>query len=157
MAQLAVDISGRLDDFGEDTTIGFSNDRQGAIRLSRLLKQEAIRQLRRQGKGRAFCKARLYVIGLYLLLRPQAHKVTPLVLDKDLAGWEGEITSMLVTYLRRQNAGWSAEAIRFASVEDHPCHTVANRAFRGKFPTVRFSPEEFLGLVAVRQKKNRVS
>src|SRR5512146_1955993 len=98
MSQVSVDISGRLDDFGEDTVIGFSNDHQGAIRLPRLLKEVATRQLRQQGKGRAFCKVRLYVIGLFLLLRAHGPHLTSLTLDKDFAGWEGEIISMLLSY-----------------------------------------------------------
>ena len=148
-----VDTSGWLDDFADKSAIGFSNGYQGAICLSKSLKFDSAKMLRKQGKSRAFCKARLFVIALFILLRPFANRITQITVDKDFAGWEGEIIDMLSTYLRRQNPRLTVENIRFDKLAGHHCHDVANGAYRGEFPCIDFDREELMRLVRVRTKK----
>ncbi len=156
--RVKVDISGWLDDFQKHSTIGFSNHQQGAIKLSKELKLEATNLLRQQGKGRAFCKARLYVVALYLLLRPHLLKITHLTLDRDFEGWEGEITTMLVGFFQRHRPEFRTSQIDFANLKKGDlCHKVANGAFKEEFPAIDPQKREFLKLVPVRQKNNRVN
>ena len=155
--RVKVDISGWLDDFQKHSTIGFSNHQQGAIKLSKELKFEATSLLRQQGKSRAFCKARLYIIALYLMLRPHLQKITHLTLDRGFEGWEGEITTMLVGFFQRHRPEFSTSHIDFANLKGDACHIVANGAFKGEFPATEPKTNEFLKLIPLRQKNNRVN
>lgn len=94
-----------------------------------------------------------FVIALYLLLRPHIKKINLITIDPDFKGWEGEIISMLTTYLQCHKSSFTTDNIRFDYVKKHRCHFVTNSAYRGEFPCVEPNREEFLRLVVVRRKK----
>jgi hypothetical protein len=69
IVHVEVDQSGKIGKTNEDTVLAFSNGLAYSVLISRQVKQQCVRELRRRGLSPQAIYLRLFAVGLHFLLR----------------------------------------------------------------------------------------
>lgn len=130
--QVEIDQSGKIGKTNEDTALAFSNGRQFSVLIPRAVKQTCLRTLRQQGYEPNTIYLRLFVAGLYCLLREHIDVIDLAIIDVEYPGHSDTIRRYLLNLLRRDGADIRKERITFAYVgKESPAHDIALATFRG--------------------------
>jgi len=128
---IEVDQSGKIGKTNEDTVLAFSNDEDFAILIPRKVKQECLRVLRSQGLSPEAIYLRLFVIGLYFLLRQHITKAEWILIDTEYLGKDKQIKERLYNLLRRSGVIPYKQQITFGFIgKESRAHSTAIATFR---------------------------
>lgn len=84
---------------------------------------------------------RMFAAGLFLLLKDHLQVITSVTIDSEYWGHEGEIRSLLLRLVWREDPHFPREAISFRRIRGSPAHSLAWRTHRGER-----KPDEEVGL-----------
>lgn len=130
--KVEVDVSGQLGDT-KDTVFAFSNGVTGSILILAKTKRLALQYFRlvRTDKTHESFYFLFYIIGLVVLLKPFAVKISDLTLDTELSGQENKIRQALSEKLDNLNQ----EKIGFKQIgRKSNAHLLAKSVFNGAKP-----------------------
>jgi len=131
--QVEIDQSGKIGKTNEDTALAFSNGKRYSVLIPRSVKQTCLRTLRRQGYEPNTIYLRLFVAGLYCLLRDHIAGIVLAIIDVEYPGHGDTIRRYLLNLLRRDGLVIHKERITFDYVgKSSPAHNMALATFRGE-------------------------
>ena len=130
---LEVDQSGKIEDTRTHTVLAFSNEIQYSILIPVQVKRECVTTLRGRFKSGKIFYLRLFIVGLFLLLKDHLHEVTSVTIDVEYEGKERDIRRLLLFYLRRIYPYLEKDVIGFRRIgKSSNAHKVAIETFRGR-------------------------
>src|SRR5215204_2088087 len=97
---IEVDQSGRVEDTNRDTILAFADGITYSILISSTVKQHCIQDLRRRYHKLQDPYLKMFIVGLFILLRNFVGKLDIVIIDKEFLGKDGVIRGMLLNYLR---------------------------------------------------------
>jgi hypothetical protein len=147
-SNVEVDQSGKIERTQEDTVLAFSNNHSYVIRIPATVKRRMLLHLRQQPKHTRNKKAmymRLFVAGLYLLLKDHLNSLANVIIDTEYTGSEADIRSMLLSLIWRSDPNYPEARIVFQQVgKKSPAHVLAWAVHGKKRPADYVVQEEEL-------------
>ncbi len=131
--RVEVDQSGKIGKTNVDTVLAYSNDRQYTVRIPRAVKRRCLQELRNQGVPAKRIYTRLFVIGLYFLLREHISSIDTVVIDVEYPGHDDRIRRYLLNLLRRDGLDVDKDLFLFARIgKKSTAHSLALATYRGQ-------------------------
>ena len=134
-SDVEVDQSGKMERTQTDTVLAFSNGQRYAIRIPASVKRAALHVLRRKRKPSGSKKTvylRLFVAGLFLLLKDYLDTLDHIIIDIEYPGREADIRGMLLLFIRRSAPHYASDRIVFRQIgKKSPAHRLAWEVHRG--------------------------
>ncbi len=109
--RVEVDQSGKIGDTRVPTVLAFSDGESYAIMIPATVKRKCLHKLRQTGEAGTTLYLKLFIIGLYLLLKEHTRDITYVTIDVEYPGHEAKIKEHLLNLLRR--AGITASEANF--------------------------------------------
>ena len=133
---IEVDQSGKIEDTATDTVLAFSNAEDFAILIPAEVKRACIQELRRRGRRGKSLYRRVFVVGLFLLLKDHIQMCSLVTIDVEYTGQNAMIKGQLLNLLRGAGISVETERIRFDLIHRRrkrpPVHDKAYNTHRGK-------------------------
>jgi hypothetical protein len=144
-----VDQSGRIEFTSQDTILAFANGINYSILIPSQVKQRCVQNLRRRYHKLKEPYLKMFVVGLFILLRNHTKQLDMVIIDIEFKGLDGVIRGMLLNYLRGIVPDFPKEAIIFRSIGKHStAHYKAYDTFTKKLkPDYTVSEAEFMELL----------
>src|SRR5260221_7538022 len=108
-----IDQSGRIEFTSQDTILAFANGINYSILIPSQVKQRCIQNLRRRYHKLKEPYLKMFVVGLFILLRNRTKQLDMVIIDTEFKGLDGVIRGMLLNYLRGIVPDFPKEAIIF--------------------------------------------
>lgn len=130
---IKVDQSGKIEVLTVDTVLAFSNEITATLLIPVSAKRETYQALKSRGVKPKMIGIRMFVAGLFLLLRDHLAVIDTVTIDVEFEGWGGEIRGLLLSHIRQKAHYFPKECIIFRYVgKKDRCHTIALATYRGK-------------------------
>ncbi len=128
-----LDISGRVEDTSTDTIIALANGVVSSLLIDKQTKRACLNKLRKLGYFGDSIYLRIYVIGLYYLIRPIISKLGLVILDEDFRGKEGFIKEQLINLFLKYKVKFNELSFLFKYIgKRSPAHKIAISSLRKK-------------------------
>jgi len=128
---IEVDQSGKIGKTNEDTVLALANSENFAVLIPRKVKQGCLHILRTQGLSPETIYLRLFVVGLYFLLRSYISKTEWILIDTEYLGKDKLIKERLYNLLPRSDIIAHKNQITFGFIGKHSnAHVTAIATFR---------------------------
>ena len=143
--KIEIDQSGKMEDTSKDTVLAFSNHEHYAILVDRRVKQNIYSKI----KKRKILQIRLFVIGIYILLKDQLYNKALIIVDEEYQGNEVLIKGLLLDLIRKDLPNFDHNIIRFERVSKASnAHKLALSIFRKKLkPNKSITEKEIIKLL----------
>jgi hypothetical protein len=142
---IKVDQSGKVEDTATDTVIAFSNEKKRAVLIPTTVKRNCLQELRREGKTGKSIYRRMFVTGLFFLLKNEVKKHDLITIDIEYVGHSRSIKEHLLDLLANAGIKLSPDDIRFERIgKKSPAHDKAYYAHRGDVKADKTIGEEEL-------------
>jgi hypothetical protein len=133
MSNVEIEQSGKMENLAQDTILALSNDVQRAIWIPAAVKRKAVARLRWEGKSKLRAVLRLFVAGLFLLIKEDLKRINQVTIDTEYTGYEADIRGMLLHRIQRVEPMFEKERLVFRGVgKKSPAHRLALATFRGE-------------------------
>ena len=142
---IEVDQSGKVEDTATDTVIAFSNEEKRAILIPAAVKRSCLQELRRDGKTGKSIYRRMFVVGLFFLLKDRVKKGDLVTVDIEYIGHSRMIKEHLLGLLTSAGVKLGSDNIRFERIgRKSPAHDKAFYTHRGDVEADKIISEEDL-------------
>jgi len=147
--RVEVDQSGKVERTQVNTALAFSNSESSAVLILAVEKRSCIEELRKRGYRGFEPYLRLFVVGVFLLIRDHLSKITFVVIDVENAGHEKATRRLLLRQIRKVRQDFPPDAIVFEQIgRKSPAHKKALAVFQKKEqPARRLRARELLRLI----------
>lgn len=126
-----IDISGRVEDTSTDTVIALANGVNRSILIKKQIKRNCLDKLRKYGFFGDTIYLRIYVIGLFYLIKPIITKLGLIVLDEDFRGKERGVKEQLINLFRKYKIDFKEVSLLFKFIgKQSPAHKLAISCLR---------------------------
>jgi len=142
---IEVDQSGKVEDTATNTTIAFSNEKRQAILIPATVKRACLQKLRQEGKTGKSIYRRMFVVGLFFLLKDNVKKGDLVTIDIEYVGHSRSIKEHLLSLLADAGVKCGPDNFRFERIgKKSPAHDKAYYVHRGDFKAEKIISEEEL-------------
>jgi len=129
---IEVDQSGKVEDTATDTVIAFSNERKRTVLIPATVKRACLQELRQEGKTGKSIYRRMFVVGLFFLLKDNIKKSDLVTIDIEYIGHTRSIKEHLLSLLATADLQVDSDNIRFERIgKKSPAHDMAFYTHRG--------------------------
>ena len=129
---IEVDQSGKVEDTATNTVIAFSNDKSQAVLIPATVKRTCLQELRQEGKTGKSIYRRMFVVGLFFLLRSRIKKGDLVTIDVEYVGHSRSIKEHLLSLLADAGVRCGPDNFRFERIgRKSPAHDKAYYTHRG--------------------------
>lgn len=142
-----VDQSGKVEETTTDTVLAYSNGITFTLLITKEVKRNYIKAFRAHGfSGKEFY-LRLFVIGLFYLLKDIIERTQQIFIDHEYYGHDGRIKDLLINFLLRAGYAVDYHQIQFKYIGKHSrAHTIALSTLRKELkPNRIITTKDILG------------
>lgn len=141
-----IDISGRVEDTSTDTVIALANGVDKSLLIKKETKRDCLKKLRNYGFFGDTIYLRIYVIGLFHLIKSTIGKLGLIILDEDFRGKERAVKEQLINLFRKYKIEYQEVSLLFKFIgKQSPAHKLAISSLRKKIKcNIILTEEEIL-------------
>lgn len=147
--RIEIDQSGKVEHTQVNTALAFSNSDSSAVLIPAVEKRACLEALRKRGHRGFEPYLRLFVAGVFLLIRDYLPKIVLVVIDVENEGHDKIIRRLLLRQIRKVRENFPPDAIVFEQIgRKSPAHKKALAVFQKKEqPARRIRARELLRLI----------
>ncbi len=147
--RIEIDQSGKVEHTQMNTALAFSNSDSSAVLIPAVEKRAYLEALRKHGHRGFEPYLRLFVAGVFLLIRDYLPKIVLVVIDVENEGHDKIIRRLLLRQIRKVRENFPPDAIVFEQIgRKSPAHKKALAVFQKKEqPARRIRARELLRLI----------
>lgn len=129
--RIEIDQSGKIENTGKPTVIGFANDKCKSIIILACEKQKLLRKFYKIGKPKVY-RYQIFALLIFILLKDEKH-LSHITFDTEYPGKESLIKSYLLNYFRKTHRNLGKKDIIFRSIgKSSKAHEIVNKSYRKK-------------------------